>query len=273
MALLLQTSQPTDSQETKTVALIAVAIGVAIGLLFSVFPMLDIAVSGLFHTQDGFTLNEGFWRVLRTAFLRGYTVWYVVIIVAGIAAARMDKPVLGLDWLRWLYLGLCSLIGPLLLTNIILKEHWGRWRPREILELGGAEKFTSVLNPGGTCLDNCSFVSGEVSSMVMIFVALAFVTVRCRPVFWVLTVAMGLLSALLRVGQGGHFLSDTIFAGVFMVLVASAVYWAMFLSPYAGADDVRRRRMESELVARHDSFWASVCERGLRWLDAIAPRQ
>jgi len=273
MALLQQTSQATGSQETITVALIAVAIGVAAGLLFSVFPTLDIAASRLFHGQDGFALNAGFWRVLRIIFLRGYTVWYVVIVVAGIAAARLDKPVLGLDWLRWLYLGLCSLIGPLLLTNIILKEHWGRWRPREIIELGGTENFTSVFNPTGTCLDNCSFASGEVSSMVMIFAALAFVSVRWRPMFWLMTVVMGLLSAVLRVGQGGHFLSDTIFAGVFMVLVAAGLYWAVYLSPYALAGETKRREMEAKLLATHDGFWEKVCRRGLDWLDGIAPRR
>ena len=109
--------------------------------------------------------------------------------------------------------------------------------------------------------------------MVMIFAALAFVSVRWRPTLWVLAVAMGLLSALLRVGQGGHFFSDTIFAGVFMVLIAAGLYWAMFLSSYARADDTERREMEAGLVARHDHFWKKICARGLQWLDAIAPRK
>jgi lipid A 4'-phosphatase len=38
----------------------------------------------------------------------------------------------------------------------------------------------------------------------------------------------GLLAGLVRVMQGGHFLSDVVFAGVFMALVAAGLHRLMF---------------------------------------------
>ena len=56
--------------------------------------------------------------------------------------------------------------------------------------------------------------------MVMAFIALAFVTTAWRPIFYALAIVMGLLEAFIRIGEGGHFLSDALLAGVFMALVA-----------------------------------------------------
>lgn len=224
-----------DKRETLVVASIAATLGLATGLLFMFAPQIDIAVSRSFQLPGGeFALSKSdFWRGLRELFLRAFTIWYIAIPIAGVLAYRMARPVMNLDWRRWLYIGCCSLIGPLLLVNVILKEQWGRWRPREVLELGGNEGFTSVLDLAGSCDNNCSFVSGEVASMVMIFIALAFATRHWRPIHYGLAVVLGGLEALIRVGQGGHFLSDAIFAGVLMVLVAAVVQLWFFHSAFS----------------------------------------
>lgn len=230
-------------RETIIVALVAFGIGVVAGLIFMLHPGLDIAISRSFLNANGkfWMARSDFWQGLRELFMRGFTIWYIVIVLSGVLALRVRKPVLSLDWQRWLYLGVCSLIGPLLLVNIILKEMWGRWRPREIVELGGQESFTSVLNAGGSCFDNCSFVSGEVASMVMIFMALALATRHWRPIHYALAVLLGALEAFIRVGQGGHFTSDAIFAGVLMALVACAVHFWFFLSAWSPLPRLERR--------------------------------
>jgi lipid A 4'-phosphatase len=230
-------------RETMIVALAAFSIGLFAGLTFMWFPNLDIAISRSFLNENGkfWMARADLWQGLRELFMRGFTLWYIVICLAGVLAARLRKPVMNLDWQRWLYLGVCSLLGPLLLVNVILKETWGRWRPREIIELGGQESFTSVLNTAGGCASNCSFVSGEVASMVMIFMALAFATRHWRPIHYVLAVLMGGLEAFIRVGQGGHFTSDAIFAGVLMALVACAVHAWFFLSAWSPLPALERR--------------------------------
>jgi len=218
-------------RETARVALVAMALGAVTAFVFTVWPELDIAVSHAFQAgRDVFPMTQAwFWRFLRDVFLKGFTAWYVLVTIACLVTFSQRPRLLNLDFRRWLYLMACSLTGPLLLVNVILKEHWGRWRPREVIQLGGGELHTTPLDWSGTCADNCSFVSGEVASMVMAFMALAFVTTAWRPIFYALAIVMGLVSALIRVGQGGHFISDALFAGVFMTLVAAGIYWVMFL--------------------------------------------
>lgn len=220
-------------RETAIVAGLALSAGIAAGVVFTVRPDLDLAASRLFFGgwKTGFPLaGQGFVQSLREFFLRSFTVWYIVVVCAGILAYRLRAPVLNLAPERWIYIGLCSIAGPLLLVNVFLKEYWGRWRPREIVEFGGYELFTTPFNLSGTCSDNCSFVSGEVASMVMIFVALGFATRHWRPIHFGLAIIMGALETFIRVSQGGHFLSDSIFSAVLMTLTAAGLYWLMFLS-------------------------------------------
>lgn len=259
--------------ETVRVVAIALALGIATGLVFSIWPRLDIAIAAMFQGHDGVfhMVRPAFWPFVREMFLTGFTLWYVTIVVGCVLAAFRLRELFDFDLRKWLYLASCSIVGPLLLVNVVLKEHWGRWRPREVIELGGAEIFTRPLELGGTCDYNCSFVSGEVSSMVMVFISLAFVTTAWRPVFYVLTIALGLLSAAIRVGQGGHFPSDTLFAGVFMVIVAAAVYWPLYLADRQAPPD-RPNGLWALVVARHDALWERLCDRGLALLDRLFPR-
>ena len=46
--------------------------------------------------------------------------------------------------------------------------------------------------------------------------------------------AAGAVAGLIRIGEGGHFLSDVVFAGVIMALVVALMYWLVF--------DVRRAK-------------------------------
>lgn len=267
---------PFDSHAQGRETLIVVAIGVSVaavaGVVFSLFPGIDIGISQVFYRDDNsFALAASpFWQGLRVVFLRGFTLWYVAVGVCGVLTFRWQKTVLALDWQRWLFIGACSLAGPLLLVNVVLKEQWGRWRPREIFELGGREIFTPVLDTAGSCTDNCSFVSGEVASMAMLFFSLAFATRHWRPVFYGLGVAMGGLEAFIRIGQGGHFLSDAIFAIALMAVLAAAVHAWFFLSSYSPLKPAQAgwKRLAHSLEAPLHTAGM----RALDWLDKVAPR-
>jgi membrane-associated PAP2 superfamily phosphatase len=43
-----------------------------------------------------------------------------------------------------LFLVLAAALGPGLVVNVALKDHWGRPRPREVVELGGQERYLPV---------------------------------------------------------------------------------------------------------------------------------
>jgi lipid A 4'-phosphatase len=71
------------------------------------------------------------------------------------------------------------------------------------------------------CEKNCSFVSGEASSLFAMFFGLAMVAgTRARALIAV-GIALGSFAGLIRMSQGAHFLSDVVFAGIFMALTAA----------------------------------------------------
>ncbi len=86
-------------------------------------------------------------------------------------------------------------------------------RAVQITEFGGSKHFTPALEPSTECDHNCSFVAGDPS---LGFVLLAFAIVlkrrRSRAAGW--SIAIGTLIGLMRIAQGGHFLSDVIFCGI-----------------------------------------------------------
>ncbi len=116
---------------------------------------------------------------------------------------------------------------PYIVANLMLKDHWGRARPRQVTEFGGSKTFTPPLIPAKQCPRNCSFVSGEAASIFLPFYAVAFVALQWDAVLVVAGTLLGLASGAVRVSQGAHFLSDVIFAGVFMALTVGLVYRAI----------------------------------------------
>ncbi len=225
-----------ESHFASRVLIFAAIAGLLFAGIFAALPRLDIQIAGLVFDGDDFWLQgSDFWWWLRRLMMTGYGIFYAVIIVGVFSAWLKRTVVWTLYPLEWLYLVLCSLLGPLLLTNVILKDNIGRPRPRSVTEFGGGLEYKNVFMPGGGCDGNCSFVSGEVSSMVMIFASLMFIMPGCRKLWlFILFPAWG-FSAFLRIGEGAHFASDTLLAGTFMIAVAASLYWLMFLRGAGGA--------------------------------------
>ena len=51
---------------------------------------------------------------------------------------------------------------------------------------------------------------------------------RRRAELMAAAVAAGSIAGLIRMGEGGHFLSDVVFAAVFMALDVALMYWLVF---------------------------------------------
>jgi membrane-associated PAP2 superfamily phosphatase len=111
------------------------------------------------------------------------------------------------------------LLGTGVVVNVILKETWGRPRPVEVQTFGGTGTFEPALRPSHQCDSNCSFVSGHAATgfTLMALGLLGAPATRRRWLLWGL--AAGLATGALRIAQGGHFLSDVLFSGVFVWLV------------------------------------------------------
>lgn len=201
-------------------------------LVFGLWPELDLAASGYFFDGTGFPLasdpyNVALRWVLRVTpylpFLAG------LIILAG--TRRLPDPILGLGRRGWAVIVLTFVLGPGLLVNLGLKANWGRARPRQVAEFGGDFLFTPAYQWADQCARNCSFVSGEVSGVTALSMALAALLMANRAHlgprgFWVLASGVGalpFLSAFQRISAGAHFLSDAILAALFTLIVGLLV--------------------------------------------------
>ncbi len=204
----------------------------ALGFLFFFVPAIDLRVAKLFYTPaNRFVLNGEPGVELVQLLLAWITGVFVTICLAVLAINNMPRlhllrtqvPFRVPNW-SIIYLLLTLALGPGLLVNGILKQHWGRARPREVVAFGGDKQFTNAFVFSDQCKSNCSFVSGEAS---LGFFGLAFMFVvpgRRRKTIATASLLTGLLIGLVRMGVGAHFLSDVIFAGVFTYLVSYLLY-------------------------------------------------
>ena len=110
-------------------------------------------------------------------------------------------------------------LGPGILANGILKEHWARMRPEDITQLGGKEAFTPWWDPRGPCAENCSFIAGEPSGAFWTLAPAALAPPQWRPLAYAGALLFGTAMGVLRIAGGAHFFTDVVFAGVFMFLL------------------------------------------------------
>jgi len=131
------------------------------------------------------------------------------------------------------FLLLLLALAPGLLVNSLLKDHLGRARPREIVSCGGSYAYTEFWQPGTTG-KNSSFPSGH-AAIAFYPLGLWFVLRRRYPTAARAALLFGLgfggAVSLARMLQGGHFLSDVIWAGGLDFLVAGVL--ALFIKPDA----------------------------------------
>ena len=191
----------------------------ALALLFVLVPDIDLAFSGLFYDVGaGFTQNGAPWeRVLYESID-----WIVGAAVVGsvgvlLVGAFRKGPFVRQGRVAALLL-LVLALGPGLVVNGILKEHWGRARPRDVTEFGGERHFTPAFVISDQCERNCSFTAGHPSAgFALAALGYAYVSRRRRWSVIAAATGFGLLVGLARVAAGGHFLSDVLFSGIIVI--------------------------------------------------------
>jgi lipid A 4'-phosphatase len=223
-------SSDTDALARLRLVAVAGLIGVAAALVFVGWPELDLAVSRLFYLGPRhFSLNDS---DLATALRIGFKLltWSAsaAAVVGILMAIAKGRRLLDLALAQWVFLALVLITGPGLIANTLLKDHWARPRPLHVIEFGGSDRFTPVLDRSGQCDRNCSFIGGEAASIFALGFAIAMLARRRRAALMAAAVAVGSLISLIRIGEGGHFLSDVVFAGVFMALDVALMHWLVF---------------------------------------------
>jgi lipid A 4'-phosphatase len=136
------------------------------------------------------------------------------------------------SWIRpGLFLVILLALGPGLLVNTVFKEYWGRPRPREVTQFGGTKEF---LHPWqkGIAHKGRSFPSGH-SSAAFYLTAPFFIYRSRNPKaarLWLFGgLSFGLMMSIARISQGGHFLSDNLWAWGMVHLLAVTLYYLMAL--------------------------------------------
>lgn len=161
-----------------------------------------------------------------------------------------------LAWRRpALFLVVVAALGPGLVVNVLFKDHWGRPRPREVVELGGQERFLPVWTKGGDPQAK-SFPCGHCA--MGFYLATPYLLLkrrRRRAALAVLGagVAYGGLMGAARMMAGGHFLSDVVWSAGMTWLVALAAWRVLRLdreeapAPETVARDPRKARLAALL--------------------------
>ncbi len=134
-------------------------------------------------------------------------------------------------------LSLTLFFGSLVITHTLLKECWGRPRPRQIVEFGGSQNFRAYYEPlfSEAPEPSKSFPSGH-STCGFYFFSLYFLGRRYKQKLLevagiLLAVGLGGSLSLARIVQGGHFISDVYIAALIMWLTAYFLDYLIFDSP------------------------------------------
>jgi lipid A 4'-phosphatase len=197
-------------------------IGLALALLlagiFTIRPQVDLALSGSFRNAAGVFVDDAhpwanvlYWAMPKLGWL-GF-----IGALTLLALGRRWPQRVPFRWRRRAAsLALVSGIGSWLVINVLLKEHWGRARPREVVELvaGAHRHFSPALVPASECFHNCSFTSGHAASGFVLMAVGLMGPVATRRRWLAIGLAAGALAGAGRVVQGAHFPSDTLFSGV-----------------------------------------------------------
>ncbi len=208
-------------------------------------PNLDLELAGLFFDPA----RAGFWRSYDPVYLRARdaSTWLVALVAAPAVVALVVKLLRPRRPLaipgRAIVLMLVTLaLAPGVVANLMLKEHWGRPRPIDVAEFGGAEHFRPWWDPRGDCPKNCSFVAGEPSGAFWTLAPAAVVPPQWRALAYGVALVFGAAVGILRMAAGAHFFSDVVFAGVFTFLVIWLTHGWLYRWP--------RTRITDETVER-----------------------
>ncbi len=224
----------------RTGLFIALGLAAFVGLLFGIYPELDIKFASLFydpHTHS-FPLKLNEWA----AFARDGAMW----IAWGLAApailaliakmVRPDRPLL-ISGRAVVFLLLTLILSAGVLTNFTFKSYWGRPRPVVVTEFNGDLPFKAWWDPSGGCDRNCSFFSGEGATAFWAYAPAALTPPAWRPLAYAAATLFGVATSALRMAFGGHFFTDVAAAGLVTFLVVWLAYAYIYRWPWTAFTD------------------------------------
>lgn len=206
----------------RTGLFIALSLALIVGLVFGIYPELDLKLAALFY--DPATRSFPLKLDHLAAFARDAAMWIAwALALPAIGALvvkliRPDRPLL-MSGRAMLFLLLTLAMSAGVLTNLGFKSHWGRPRPVQVTEFSGELPFVPWWDPRGKCGRNCSFFSGEGATAFWTLAPAALAPPAWRPLAYAAATVFGVATSALRMAFGGHFFTDVAIAGLVTFLV------------------------------------------------------
>ena len=179
----------------------------------------DLFFSSLFYKGDNQFLLQSFYTI--TLFFRKIVLPTILVYVLFLPLISKIMPIkklfFGYSFVfkDIIYIWSNVLVSLVVVINLIFKTFWGRARPGDVLQLGGEGNFSPWYQISDACSSNCSFVSGD-AAVGFSLVVLYFITKNSYYLYS--SVVLGFLLGIIRIAEGGHFLSDIIFSGIIVFL-------------------------------------------------------
>ncbi len=190
-------------------------------------PGLDMSIESYFYTNEGLPPhfhNNTFCDVMFNYAV--YPAQIVAVLAVFLFALSFFFPVLS-QWQRpALALVMTMAIGAGFITHTLLKDHWGRPRPRQVIEFGGNQHFRPFYLPNvfHQPEPSKSFPCGHCTMGFYFFsVALFCKRLKHRSLyyfFFVFALILGSALGVARMMMGAHFLSDVLMTGIIMWITA-----------------------------------------------------
>lgn len=208
----------------RTGLFIALALWLVIGVVFGLYPELDLKLAALFFDPETetFPLKLNGWAgIARDAAM--WVSWAFVLpalVALAVKMVRPDRPLM-VSGRAIVFLLVTIILSAGILTNLTFKTYWGRPRPVVVTEFAGDQQFVAWWDPRGDCERNCSFFSGEGATAFWTLAPAALAPPAWRPLAYAGAVVFGAVTSGLRMAFGGHFFTDVATAG----LVTFCVIW------------------------------------------------
>ncbi len=227
----------------RTGLIITLAIAAVVGLVFGLYPQLDIAIARPFYGFIDAHKNTFALRLrpdvmlVHLIALRAGFLLVVPAVVAVVLKLLLPRRKMLISGRAALFLISTMILGPGLLVNVALKDHWGRPRPIDIVQYGGDQHFVAWWDPRGDCPANCAFVSGDVATAAWTLAPAALTPPQWRALAYGAAFAFTAGMAALRIIAGGHFFTDSVFAGVFTFLIIWVAHGLLYRWPRTRLSD------------------------------------
>src|SRR5438477_8723299 len=237
---------------SRTGLFIALSLALVVGLLFGIYPELDLKLAAWFYDAP----TRSFPLKLNTlaAVARDGAMWIAwglalpALVSLLVKLARPDRPLL-MSGRAIVFLLVTLTLSAGVLTNLTFKSYWGRPRPVVVTQFNGDMDFVPWWDPRGGCGRNCSFFSGEGATAFWTFAPAALTPPAWRPLAYVAATLFGVLTSALRMAFGGHFFTDVAAAGLVSFLVIWLAYASIYRWPATRLTDAQVEAVLARLAA------------------------